>query len=89
MHWRPLRNNIIIKPINEQAISKGGIHIPIRSQSEKREGIVVRLSDSYKGEVKVGDKVLYNYMSGEVIWLDREKYRIVPTSVLLGIIEED
>ena len=88
MNWKPLHNNIIIKPINESAISKGGIHLPVRSQSEKREGIVVRVSDSYEGEVKVGDKVLYNYMSGEVIWIDREKYRIVPTSVLLGIIEE-
>ena len=88
MNWKPLRNNIIIKPLNESAISKGGIHIPVRSQSEKREGIVVRVSNSYEGAVKVGDKVLYNYMSGEVIWVDREKYRIVPTSVLLGIIED-
>ena len=88
MNWRPLHNNIIIKPLNESAISKGGIHIPINSQSEKREGMVVRISDSYEGEVKVGDKVLYNYMSGEIIWVDREKYRIVPTSVVLGIIED-
>ena len=88
MNWKPLRNNIIIKPLNESAISKGGIHIPVRSQSEKREGIVVRVSNSYEGEVKVGDKVLYNYMSGEVIWVDKEKYKIVPISVLLGIIEE-
>ena len=88
MNWRPLHNNIIIKPLNESAISKGGIHIPVNSQSEKREGIVVRISDSYEGEVKVGDKVLYNYMSGEIIWVDREKYRIVPTSVLLGIIKD-
>ena len=88
MNWRPLHNNIIIKPLNESAISKGGIHIPVNSQSEKREGIVVRVSDSYEGEVKVGDKVLYNYMSGEIIWVDREKYRIVPTSVLLGIIKD-
>ena len=88
MNWKPLRNNIIIKPLNESAISKGGIHIPVRSQSEKREGMVVRISNSYEGEVKVGDKVLYNYMSGEVIWVDKEKYKIVPISVLLGIIEE-
>lgn len=88
MNWRPLRNNIIIKPIHEQEKSKGGIYLPISSQSEKREGVVVRLSNSYDGELKVGDTVIYNYMSGEILMVDKEKYRIVPTSVVIGIVED-
>ena len=88
INWKPIGNRIIIKPLYKREKTKGGLFIPIRSQSEKQEGIVIRVSDEVD-EVKESEKVFYNYQSGGMFYYDNEKYRIIDMDQVKGVIEDD
>ena len=93
---RPLRDRLIIKRLNEEEKTKGGIIIPDSAKEKPQEAEVVavgtgRLNEDGKVvplEVKVGDRILFSKYSGSEIKLDGEEYLIIREddiqAVLLG-----
>ena len=97
MKLQPLGDRIIIKPLEAEEKTKGGIILPDTAKEKPQEGKVVavgkgKVLDSgevRKPEVKVGDVVLYGKYSGtEVTTKDGEEYLIVREEDILAIMGE-
>ncbi|MDX2170065.1 MAG: co-chaperone GroES [Deltaproteobacteria bacterium] len=95
MAVRPLHDRVIVKRIEEEAKTKGGIIIPDTAKEKPQEGQVVavgpgRLDDAGKIitlGVKKGDRVLFGKYSGTEIKLDGEEHIIMREEDILGVIE--
>jgi len=93
---RPLQDRVIVKRIEEEAKSKGGIIIPDTAKEKPQEGKVVavgkgKVSDEGKIiplDVKVNDLVLFGKYSGSEINIDGEEHMIMREEDILGIIEK-
>ena len=96
MKIRPLQDRVILKRIEEQEKSKGGIIIPDTAKEKPQEGKVVavgkgKVDDNGKIiplEVKVNDLVLFGKYSGSEINMDGEEHLIMREEDILGIIEK-
>jgi chaperonin GroES len=94
---RPLADRVVVKPVEREEKTKGGIFLPDTASKERpQEGSVLavgegRLDDSGKRiplSVKVGDKVLFAKYSGTEIKIDDVEYLILSEKDILGIIQE-
>ena len=91
---KPLGNRLLIQPLEEKELNKGGIIIPDTAKEKPQEGTVVavgtgKLDDSGKKiefNIKVGDKVLISKYGGTEIKIDGENYLIMREDDVLGII---
>jgi chaperonin GroES len=91
---KPLGDRVLIRPLEEKDVKKGGIIIPDTAKEKPQEGTVVavgtgRLDDSGKKiefNVKVDDKVLISKYGGTEIKIDGENHLIVREDDILGII---
>lgn len=96
MKIRPLQDRVIVKRIEEQEKSKGGIIIPDTAKEKPQEGKVVavgkgKVNDDGKVtplDVKVNDRVLFGKYSGTEINVDDEEHLIMREEDILGIIEK-
>ena len=96
MKIRPLQDRIIVKRIEEEEKSKGGIIIPDTAKEKPQEGKIVAVgkgkpSDDGKItplDVKVNDRVLFGKYSGSEINIDGEEHLIMREDDILGIIEK-
>jgi len=92
---RPLQDRIIVKRIEEEEKSKGGIIIPDTAKEKPQEGEVVavgpgKVTEDGKRqpmEVKVGDKILFGKYSGSEVKLGDEEYLIMREEDVLGILQ--
>jgi len=90
----PLGDKVIIKPIEKEEVTRGGIILPDTAKEKPQEGEVIaagpgRLTkdgNKIPLDVKVGDRVLFGKYSGSEIKLNDEKYLIMPESDILAII---
>ncbi len=95
MNIRPLHDRIIIKRVQEEEKTKGGIIIPDTAKEKPIEGEVVavgsgKLQDDgtvRKMEVKVGDRVLYGKYSGTEVKVDGEERLIMREEDILCVVE--
>ena len=95
MKIRPLGDRVIVKPVEEKEVKKGGIIIPDTAKEKPQEGEVIavgpgKIDDSGKKvamDVKTGDKILYGKYSGTEIKLDDKEYLIMHQDDILGIVE--
>jgi len=95
MKFRPLRDRVVVKRLEEQEQKAGGIIIPDTAKEKPQQGKVVaigtgRVTDEGKViplDVKVGDTVLFGKYSGTEIKLEGIEYLIVREEELLGIVE--
>jgi chaperonin GroES len=95
MKIRPLGDRILLKRIEEEDKSKGGIIIPDTAKEKPQEGKVVavgngRMLDDGKLvplEVNKGDRVLFGKYSGTEVNLEGEEHLIVKEDDILGVIE--
>jgi chaperonin GroES len=91
---RPLGDRVLVKPLDEKEVKKGGIIIPDTAKEKPQEGEVValgtgKLDDEGKKiefTVKKGDKVLISKYGGTEIKVDGENYLIMREDDILGII---
>ncbi len=96
MKIRPLQDRVIVKRIEEEEKTKGGIIIPDTAKEKPQEGRVVavgkgKVSDDGKItplDVKVNDRVLFGKYSGSEISIDNEEHLIMREEDILGIIEK-
>jgi chaperonin GroES len=95
MKIRPLQDRVIVKRIEEEEKTKGGIIIPDTAKEKPQEGKVVaigkgKVSDEGKVtplDVKVGDRILFGKYSGSEIKLNGEEHLIMREDDILGIVE--
>jgi chaperonin GroES len=93
---RPLQDRVIVKRIEEEGKSKGGIFIPDTAKEKPQEGKVVavgkgKVNDDGKItplDVKVNDRVLFGKYSGSEINIDGEEHMIMREDDILGIIDK-
>ena len=96
MKIRPLQDRIIVKRIEEEGKSKGGIIIPDTAKEKPQEGKVVAVGKGKINEdgkvipldVKVNDRVLFGKYSGSEINMDGEEHLIMREDDVLGVIEQ-
>ena len=91
---RPLHDRIIVKRIQEEEKTKGGLIIPDTAKEKPQEGKVVAVGPGKPEDgkvialdVKAGDKVLFGKYSGTEIKLDGEEHLILREDDILGVIE--
>ena len=95
MKFRPLQDRVLIRRIEEEEKTAGGIIIPDSAKEKPMESIVVALGtgkvdDNGKKvpfEVKKGDRVLVSKYGGTEIKLDGKEYKILGSDDLLAVIE--
>jgi chaperonin GroES len=93
---RPLQDRVIVKRIEEEEKSKGGIIIPDTAKEKPQEGKVVavgkgKLNDDGKItplDLKVNDRILFGKYSGSEINIDGEEHLIMREDDILGVIEQ-
>jgi len=90
---RPLGDRVLVEPVDEKEVTKGGIIIPDSAKEKPMEGKVValgkKLDDDGKEiafDVKVGDKVLLPKYGGTEIKIDNVTYQLVREDDLLGVL---
>jgi len=95
MNLRPLQDRILVKRVEEEAKTKGGIIIPDTAKEKPAEGEVVAVGNGKVAEdgnripleVKVGNRVLFGKYSGTEVKIEGEEYLIMREDDVLGIIE--
>jgi chaperonin GroES len=91
---RPLGDRVLVKPLEEKEISKGGIIIPDSAKEKPQEAEVVALGTGKRDDdgklieftVKVGDKVLVSKYGGTEVKVEGDSYTIMREDDILGII---
>ncbi|MDD5261057.1 MAG: co-chaperone GroES [Methylacidiphilales bacterium] len=93
--FKPVGDRIVVQPIEEQEVKKGGIIIPDTAKEKPQEGKIVALGSGKRDdagklipfEVKKGDRVLYTKYGGTEVTLDSTKYLILREDDILGVVE--
>ncbi len=84
MQIQPLNDNVLLRLVEAEEVTKGGIILPDTAKETPAEGIVEAIAADATDEVAIGDRVLYKRFSGEEIKVDGTKYRLVPVGDLLA-----
>ncbi len=95
MKIRPLQDRVIVKRIEEEEKTKGGIIIPDTAKEKPQQGRVVAVGKGKVSEegkvtpldVKVGDRVLFGKYAGSEVKLDGEEHLIMREEDILGVLE--
>ena len=94
MKFRPLHDRVIIKRIEAEEKTTGGIIIPDTAKEKPQQGEVIAVGPGGRDEagklipidVKVGDRVLFGKWSGTEVKLDGVEYLIMKESDLMGVL---
>jgi chaperonin GroES len=95
LNLKPLGDRVLVEPVEEKEVKKGGIIIPDSAKEKPTEGVVRALGtgktddDGKKVpfEVKVGDRVLVSKYGGTEVKLDGKEYKIFNADDLIAIID--
>src|SRR5246127_2249766 len=96
MKFRPLHDRVVVKRIDAEEKSTGGIIIPDTAKEKPQQGEVIAVGPGDRDEagklvpidVKVGDRVLFGKWSGTEVKLDGVEYLIMKESDLMGVLDE-
>jgi chaperonin GroES len=94
MKFRPLHDRVVIRRLEQEAKTAGGIIIPDTAKEKPMEGEVVAAGPGARGEdgtihpldVKAGDRVLFGKWSGTEIKVDGEELLVMKESDIMGVI---
>jgi chaperonin GroES len=94
LKFRPLHDRVVVKRIDAEAKTKGGIIIPDTAKEKPMEGEVIAAGPGARGDdgklnpldVKVGDRVLFGKWSGTEIKIDGEDLVVMKESDIMGIV---
>jgi len=96
MKFRPLHDRVVVRRIEEEAKTAGGIIIPDTAKEKPQEGEVVAVGPGARGgedmeivpmDVKAGDRILFGKWSGTEVKVNGEDLLIMKESDILGVIE--
>ena len=94
MKIRPLQDRVIVKRVQEEEKTKGGIIIPDTAKEKPQEGKIVAVGPGGRDEagklipidIKTGDKVLFGKWSGTEVKIDGDELLIMKESDIMGIL---
>ena len=94
MAFRPLGDRVLVKRVEEESKTKGGIIIPDTAKEKPQEGEVVSVGTGTRSDdgtvtpldVKAGDRILFGKWSGTEVKLEGEDLIIMKESDILGIV---
>ncbi len=95
MNFRPLHDRVVVRRLDAEAKSKGGIIIPDTAREKPAQGEVVAAGPGARDErggivaldVKAGDRVLFGKWSGTEVKLDGEDLLVLKESDLMGVLQ--
>ncbi|KQM35521.1 MULTISPECIES: co-chaperone GroES [Rhizobium/Agrobacterium group] len=93
-NFRPLHDRVVVRRVESEAKTKGGIIIPDTAKEKPQEGEIVAVGSGARDEsgkivaldVKVGDRILFGKWSGTEVKLDGEDLLIMKEADIMGII---
>ena len=96
MNFRPLQDRVLVRRIEQEEKTLGGIIIPDTAKEKPMEGEVIAAGPGARGDdgklnpldVKVGDRVLFGKWSGTEIKIDGEEFLIMREEEVLGILKK-
>jgi chaperonin GroES len=96
MKFRPLHDRVVVRRIDAEEKTAGGIIIPDTAKEKPIQGEVIAVGPGARGDdnelipldVKPGDRVLFGKWSGTEVKIDGEEYLIMKESDIMGIIED-
>jgi chaperonin GroES len=94
--FRPLQDRVLIRRIEEEEKTKGGIIIPDTAKEKPMEGEVIAAGPGARSDdgkvhpldVKIGDRVLFGKWSGTEIKIDGEDLVVMKESDIMGVVEQ-
>ena len=94
LNVKPLGDRVLVEPVEEKEVKKGGIIIPDTAKEKPTEGLVRALGtgktddngNKVPFEVKVGDRVLVSKYGGTEIKIDGKEYKIFSADDLIGVV---
>jgi len=95
MSFRPLHDRVVVRRIEAEQKTAGGIIIPDTAKEKPQEGEIVAVGPGARGDdgaihpldVKAGDRVLFGKWSGTEVKIDGEELLIMKESDIMGVIE--
>jgi len=95
MQFRPLHDRVVVRRLDQEEKSKGGIIIPDTVKEKPQEGKVIAVGPGVRDEqgrihaldVKAGDKILFGKWTGTEVKLDDTEYLVMKESDIFGVIE--
>ncbi len=96
MKFRPLHDRVLVRRLEEDEKTAGGIIIPDTAKEKPMQGEVLAVGDGARNEdgsvtpldVRVGDRVLFGKWSGTEVKIDGEDLLIMKESDIMGVIED-
>src|SRR5438067_11518111 len=93
--FRPLHDRVVVRRIEAEEKSKGGIIIPDTAKEKPQEGEIVAVGPGARDEagklvpldVKPGDRILFGKWSGTEVKIDGEEFLIMKESDIMGVVE--
>ena len=94
MALKPLRDRVVVKPIEAEEVTKSGIVLPETAKEKPQQGEVIAVGEGRYDEagkripmeVKVGDRVIYSKYGGSEVKVDGEEYLILREDDVLAIV---
>ncbi|MEA2757417.1 MAG: chaperonin GroES [Methylobacteriaceae bacterium] len=95
MNFRPLHDRVVVRRVDSEEKTKGGIIIPDTAKEKPQEGEVIAVGPGARDEagkivpldVKKGDRILFGKWSGTEVKIDGEDLLIMKESDIMGIVE--
>ena len=95
MKFRPLHDRVVVRRVEEESKTAGGIIIPDTAQEKPSQGEIVAVGPGARGEdgkvvvldVKAGDRVIFGKCSGTEVKIDGEELLIMKESDIMGVLE--
>ena len=95
MKFRPLHDRVVVRRIESDERTAGGIIIPDTAREKPQEGEVIAVGPGARDEsgklipidLKAGDRILFGKYSGAEIKIDGEEYLILKEDEILGVLE--
>ena len=96
MNFRPLHDRVVVRRIEAEEKTKGGIIIPDTAKEKPQEGEVIAVGPGSRDEsgkllpidLKAGDRVLFGKWSGTEVRIDGEDLLIMKESDIMGVVDE-
>jgi chaperonin GroES len=96
MKFRPLHDRVVVRRVESEAKSAGGIIIPDTAKEKPQEGEIIAVGPGARDEtgklipldVKAGDRILFGKWSGTEVKIDGEDLLIMKESDVMGVVEQ-
>jgi len=94
LNFRPLHDRVVVRRLDSEERSRGGIIIPDTAKEKPQEGEVVAVGPGARDDqghihaldVKVGDRILFGKWSGTEVKIDGEDYLVMKESDIVGVV---